>query len=199
MLRTPVRLPHRQKVTGEGSRQILAVHLKGDLVDVQNSLLGIADHSVQALTSSRIATIPADAIVALIAAEPGVSLSLWLDTLIEASISREWLLSTGQRSARQRIAHFFCELAFREEDVQAPGGNRYALPLSQEEIGDATGMTAVHANRVIQGLRKDGIIEINGRVLIVIDWDALEVAGDFNSLYLHQNREQRVYRRRMAN
>jgi len=175
------------------------VHLKGDLVDVQNSLLGIADHSVQALTSARIATIPADAIVALIAAEPGVSLSLWLDTLIEASISREWLLSTGQRSARQRIAHFFCELAFREEDVQPPGGNRYALPLRQEEIGDATGITAVHANRVIQGLRKDGIVEINGRVLIVIDWDALEVAGDFNSLYLHRNREQRMYRRRMAN
>ena len=106
---------YRNKVTGDGARQILSVHLKGDLVDLQNCLLSTADHAVQALTEINVAYIPHSAILDAAAAHPGIAQALWRDSLIDASIFREWILNVGRRDARQRISHLLCELALRQE------------------------------------------------------------------------------------
>jgi CRP-like cAMP-binding protein len=94
----------RYKITGEGARQILSFHLPGEFVDLQNSLLGVADHSVQALTESEAAVIPRQALRDLAMTRPAIGRALWVDTLIDASIFREWVVNVGRRDSRARVA-----------------------------------------------------------------------------------------------
>lgn len=178
---------YRSKVAGSGARQILSVHLQGDLVDLHNSLLELADHSVQALTGAEVAYIPRHAILDVATAYPAVARALWLDTLVDGSMFREWILNVGQRDARQRIAHLLCELALRQEYAGLCVGPNYAWPMTQEQIGDATGLTAVHVNRTIQRMRVDGLISSTKHGVMITDWPNLRKAGDFSSAYLHQN------------
>ncbi len=65
-----------------------------------------------------------------------------------------------------------------------PDGNNFTLPMTQEQIADATGLTSVHVNRTLQGLRADGVIKSNNRSIIVDDWQRLAETGDFDPAYL---------------
>ena len=89
--------------------------MKGDIVDLQNSLLGTADHNVQMLTNGEVAMIPVEAIREIAFSNPTVGMAMWYETLVEASIFREWVLNIGRRDARTRIAHLLCEFALRLE------------------------------------------------------------------------------------
>ena len=109
---------YRHKHAGNGGRQILSIHMKGDLVDLQNSLLGVADHNVQMLTAGEVAMIPVEAIRELAFARPNVGMAMWYETLVEGSIFREWVLNIGRRDARTRIAHLLCEFAIRLEGAE---------------------------------------------------------------------------------
>lgn len=177
---------YRSKVTGSGARQILSIHLRGDLVDLQNSLLDQADHSVQALTRAEVAYIPHHAILNVAAAYPAVAQALWRDTLVDGSVFREWILNVGQRDARQRIAHLLCELALRQEAAGLCAGPNYEWPMTQEQIGDATGLTSVHVNRTVQRMKIDGLISTSKQHVTITDWPSLQRAGDFSRAYLHQ-------------
>lgn len=177
---------YRSKVAGNGARQILSVHLRGDLIDLQNSMLEIADHSVRALTRIQVAYIPYSEILKAASAHPGVAQAFWRDTLIDASIFREWILNLGRRDARQRISHLLCELALRQETAGLCTGPKYAWPMTQSEIGDAAGLTTVHVNRTLQGLRSDGLISMCSGDVEILDWPGLQDAGDFSAAYLHQ-------------
>lgn len=176
---------YRSKIAGSGARQILSIHLRGDLVDLQNSLLDQADHSVQALTHAEAAHIPHQAIIDVCEAFPAVARALWRDTLVDGSVFLEWILNVGQRNARQRIAHLFCELALRQEAAGICKGPAYEWPMTQEQIGDATGLTSVHVNRTLKGMRSDGLITTSRHSVTVADWHRLQVAGDFTRAYLH--------------
>ncbi|BBI49607.1 hypothetical protein HORIV_20280 [Vreelandella olivaria] len=104
---------------------------------------------------------------------------------MDASIFREWLLNVGQREGYSRIAHVICELLLRLKAVGLVEGNSFHMPISQAELADATGMTPVHVNRVLQSLRNNGLIHTNRRQIIIPDWQKLQEAGEFDSLYLH--------------
>lgn len=176
----------RHKIVAGGSRQIVAIQMAGELVDLQNSLLGIADDSVQMLTPGKIALIPRDAINRLIAERPAVAHALWIDTLVEASIFREWIANVGRRDARARIAHLLCEFAVRLKVAGLGDQSDYEMPMTQEQLADATGLTAVHVNRTIKGLEADGLIaRVHPRSITIGDWRKLADTGDFNSAYLH--------------
>ena len=176
----------RHKVAGTGKRQILAVHMKGEMVDLQNSMLGVADHSVQMLTAGKIAMIPREEIERIVAERPAVARAMWLDTLVDGSISREWTLNVGRRDAKTRIAHLLCEFALRLKLAGLGEQTHYELPMTQEQLGDATGLTPVHVNRTIRLLEADGLIaRTTPRSIVIGDWRKLAQAGDFESTYLH--------------
>jgi CRP-like cAMP-binding protein len=86
----------RHKIVGDGARQIVAIHMKGDMVDLQNSFLTVADHSVQVLTDSDVAFIPREEIKKLAFERPAVGMAMWFDTLVDASVFREWIANVGQ-------------------------------------------------------------------------------------------------------
>lgn len=176
----------RSKIVGKGQRQILAIHMKGEMVDLQNSLLKVADHSVQMLTAGKVALIPREEIVRLTIQRPTVALAMWIDTLVDASIFREWIANIGRRNARARVAHLLCEFALRLKVAGLGDENHYDLPMTQEQIGDATGLTAVHVNRTLKALEEEGLIQrLHARSIEIGDWRKLVAAGDFSRAYLH--------------
>jgi CRP-like cAMP-binding protein len=177
----------RQKLLRDGSRQIISIHIPTEFVDLQNGLLGTADHNVQSLDGSEAAIIPRPALVELADKRPPIRLAMWIDTLIDASIFREWVVNVGRRDSRARIAHLLCELVVRLQRIGAGDSGSFDFPLTQEQIADATGLTAVHTNRTLQSLRKEGLIQLTSRSLTVLDWDRLSEAADFDELYLHQS------------
>ena len=182
----------RHKTTIEGARQIVSVHVPGDFVDLAGALLNVSDHNVQALTRCDIAFVPRAAIQELILSHPRVGVAMWIDTLIDASVFREWILNVGRRDARSRIAHLLCEFARRLELVGLADEYGYELPMTQEQIADATGLTSVHVNRVLKALSSEGLIVRNRRFVGIPDWEALRRVAGFSETYLHldQMREE---------
>ena len=152
----------RHKISSGGARQILSFHIPGDFVDLEGSLLNVADHNVQALTRCELAFVPTVALKKLFDAHPQVALAMWIDTLIDGSIFREWILNVGRRDARERIAHIFCELARRLEAAGMGSTEGYELPMTQEHLADAAGLTAVHVNRTLRAMDRDGLITGSG-------------------------------------
>jgi CRP-like cAMP-binding protein len=175
----------RHKIAGNGGRQIFSIHMKGDLADLQNSLLGTADHSLQALTKVEAAMIPVEAIQEIAFTRPAIGRAMWYDTLVDASIFREWTLNVGRRDARTRAAHMLCEFAVRLESAGLGERCDYELPMTQEQLADALGLTSVHTNRTLMGLGGDGLIERRQRSVKIVDWPGLMQVGDFDPVYLH--------------
>lgn len=178
-------LAFRHKVTAEGSRQILSVHVPGDFVDLENCLLKVADHSVQALTMCNVAVIPETAIIELIDSHPRVGRAMWVDTLIDGSIFREWIVNVGRRDARAGMCHLLCEFARRLELAGLGSPDGYEMPMSQEQLADALGLTPVHVHRVLKDLDREGLIRREKRHVLIPDWSALRKVAGFNELYLH--------------
>ena len=176
---------YRHKVTGDGARQILSVHMPGEFLDLQNSFLMVADHNVQALTRCDIAALPVPALRPLADGHPRLARAMWIDTLIDAAVFREWIVNVGQRDATSRIAHLLCEFALRLHAAGLAEERTYELPMTQEQIADAVGLTPVHVNRVLQTLGRMNVIARDKRAVTILDWDALRDVGDFNSRYLH--------------
>ena len=176
---------YRQKITRTGARQIISIHIPGDAVDFQNLYLDVADHSVQLLTRSKIAFVPREALQELVRNNPRIGTAIFVNSLIEASIFREWVVNVGRRMARERVAHLLCELGARLDAMGLADEYGYNLPMTQEELADAVGLTPVHVSRTLKDLAADGLIVRNKRSIAFPDWGAIREAGDFYDRYLH--------------
>jgi CRP-like cAMP-binding protein len=177
---------YRYKQLADGSRQILAYLIPGDTCDIQNFLFEKMDHSIGLLCDAQVVKIPAAQILDIMDRFPRVERALMWSTLVDEATLREWLLNVGQRSALERIAHLFCELCVRLTVVGLVDDEEsFTMPLTQAELADTTGMTAVHVNRTLQKLRKDGLVAtIKGRLKIV-DFATLAEISGFTENYLH--------------
>ena len=184
----------RYKTLPDGRRQILALFVPGDVGDVHASTLSQMDHSIGAITPARVSEVSREELEQLMAEHPRVRKGLIRDELVTLAVQREWTLNVGQRTAYERISHFLCEIFFRLRTVGLTDGDSCDLPLTQGDIADATGLTAVHVNRTLQELRREGLVELQGRKLSFPDLDALMAACSFNANYLHlgEDREEPV-------
>jgi len=178
---------YRYKITGEGGRQIISFHVASEFLDLQNSFLSIADHSVQMLTEAEVAFIPSAILQELALTRPALARALWIDTLIDASIFREWVVNVGRRDSRARVAHLLCEFSLRLEAAGLASNHHYQLPMTQEQLADAVGLTSVHVNRVLKQLGEEGLIRRERRSITIEDWGRMRAAADFNERYLHHD------------
>ncbi|HEV2568948.1 Crp/Fnr family transcriptional regulator [Sphingomonas sp.] len=176
---------YRQKSLVDGARQIIAVGILGDFLDLECALLEVADHNIQALTRCEAAAIPRAAIDSLIMAHPVLARTMWTETLVHGSVFREWIANVGRRDARSRLAHLLCEFARRLEVAGLSGEHAYELPMTQEQLADTLGLTPVHVNRVLKQLAREGLIEREKRFVRILDWEALRRIAGFNEVYLH--------------
>jgi CRP-like cAMP-binding protein len=181
----------RYKTTPDGKRQIVGLFIPGDFCDLNIYVLRQMDHSVGAVTPVKIAEITPAQIEKLMDEHPRITRALWWHELVNASIQREWLLNIGARGAFERLAHLFAEMFFRLRAVGLVDGDSCEFPLTQNDLGDAMGLTPVHVNRTLQELRQQGLVEVERRQLRIPDLEALIRAGQFNPNYLHLDREGR--------
>ncbi len=183
---------YRQKLTEDGARQIVALLVPGDIIDLQNLYLHESDHSVQAITRLTTAEVSISSLRDLSVRIPAIATAMWVDALVEASIAREWVLNLGRRDARARLAHLLCEFGLRVQAAGIADASGYEMPLTQEQLADALGLTPVHVNRVLKGLQRDGLIERRRRQIHVNDWNALRAAAGFSQRYLHLRQQTPV-------
>lgn len=177
---------YRYKHLADGGRQIMAYLIPGDLCDVRIFLFEEMDHSIGLLSDAKVAKIPAAEMLDLMDGFPRIERALMWATLVDEATLREWLLNIGQRDALQRLSHLFCELCVRLSVVKLVDDTEtFALPLTQAELADTTGMTAVHVNRSLQRLRQDGLIVTRDGRLTILDFDRLAKISGFNATYLH--------------
>ena len=177
----------RSKTTDRGRRQILSVHIPGDIPDLQALHLHVMDHDLKALSDCTLGFIGHDAIRALTRTRAIVAEALWRETLVDAAIFREWIVNVGRRAANQRMAHFILEMRRRLELVGLAQDGEFELPMTQTDLADTLGLTPVHVNRVMKALRTGGLLEFRKYVVRLGDAEALMRLGDFDDLYLHQN------------
>jgi CRP-like cAMP-binding protein len=175
----------RAKVLDKGKRQIISFHIAGDIPDLQSLHLRTLDHDLTALTEAIVAFIPHQALLDLGARFPRIADYFWRETLVDASIFRDWIVNVGRRDAYMRIAHLLCEQATRHKAVGLADDSGFPLFLTQAAIGDATGLSGVHVNRVFQQLRAAGLVSTGAGRLNILDWAGLAAAGEFDAAYLH--------------
>jgi CRP-like cAMP-binding protein len=179
----------RHKILEDGRRQIVAFLIPGDLCDLNVFILKQMDHSIGTLSPVKYALLSPELFERIARSRPRIMQALFWDALVSSAIQREWTLNLGQRTAFERIAHLLCELFLRLRNVDLVTNDQCILPVTQQDLAEATGLTAVHVNRTIQELRTRGLIEWRGRKLYVPDFEALKAAALFNTNYLHLDRE----------
>lgn len=174
----------RYKLLRDGSRQILAVLMRGDSVGLQRALFGRADHSVEMLTGGVVASISVADLEELLSAHPRLMRVLWSDTLFDGAIQREWILNVGRRSALARLAHLVCEMGVRHEQQGIGRRDEFDLPLTQSHVADCTGLTAVHVNRTLRALDERKLVNKSRGKVSVGDWASLANVAGFDAQYL---------------
>ena len=178
------------KRTGTGKRQIMTFHIAGDIPDLQSLHISRLDNTVSTLTPCKVGFVEHDALVDLCARFPRITNALWRETLTDAAIFKEWVLNVGRRDAYAGVAHLICEVVTRMRAVGLVHDDRCAFPMTQNELADAVGISAVHVNRTLQELRAAGLITLARGKLHILDWEGLKQAGDFAPDYLYLEEER---------
>lgn len=168
----------------DGRRQILSFLLPGDFCDLSAFMEGQIDHAVGTLSPCTVASIEHDAIERLINSYPSIRDALWRETLRDGAIYRAWISNIGRRSAHERLAHLFCEIAVRLDAVGMKRKEGYEFVATQVDIGDALGLSVVHVNRMLQQLRDDNLFTYRGNMFAIHNWNRLKEIAGFNPAYL---------------
>jgi CRP-like cAMP-binding protein len=137
------------------------------------------------MSACRVVRLPVEVVRTLMEDHPAIARSLRLGTLVDEATLREWLVNVGCRSAIERIAHLFCELLVRLQVVGYASEDSYEFPITQLDLANTVGLSNVHVNRSLQELRRQGVIELKGRTLKILDRQRLKTIAEFNSKYLH--------------
>jgi CRP-like cAMP-binding protein len=166
------------KLAGNGARQILSFHIRGDLLGLHGGAAEPNSCNLQPLASVKALLVPHKPLLDIAAQYPEIGRALWAEASVSNALLGEWLLNVGQRDARGRICHLLCELARRQAEAGICSGPDFEWPMTQEQLGDATGLTSVHVNRVVQRLRAEGWVRTTGRRVLICDWHRLSEAGD---------------------
>lgn len=181
----------RTKDLSDGGRQISELQFSGDFTDIHGFTLKRLDHNIATMTPCRVALVPHERLRAMFERHPHLMRVYWLMTNIDAAIHREWTVSLGRRSALGRMAHLFCEIRERLAVVGLAENDSYVFPLTQQELGECLGLTAVHVNRTLQELRRRGLIEVENRRARILDLKRLKSEGDFDPYYLYLEKRPR--------
>ena len=174
----------RYKLLKNGKRQLVGFVVPGDLCDIHMLVLDRMDHSVGALSPCRAVRLARGTVTDMMN-RPRLARGLWWSMATEQAILRERLLSMGQRSASERLAHLFCEMFLRLDTVGLTDRTSYQLPLTQLELGEASGLSAVHVNRTLKGLRAKGLVDFSDGKVTLLDPENLRTYAGFRENYLH--------------
>ena len=167
-----------------GKRPITELLLPGDVFGTRAFLLKPNDHAVSSLTHVQAAFLSRTTLSRWSRRSPSLTEALWRARTLQGAIHGEWLINVGSRTAIERLAHLFCELLVRLQAVSLATPDACIIPLSQANLADATGLTAVHVNRTLARLSRLGISTFRHNRLVVHDLARLQEIGGFTPEYL---------------
>jgi CRP-like cAMP-binding protein len=174
----------RYKILHNGNRQIVDFILPGQIFGLQACLFKASLYSIAAVTAASVSVLPLEVIDDVFDQNPQFAKALFWSAVREAAIVGEHLIDTARRSAYERVSHLLLELFVRLKSTGQSDEASFTMPLTQELIGDAVGLTAVHVNRTLRALREDRLVEINNRCVKIMDFEALSLLCDFDRSYL---------------
>lgn len=167
-----------------GRRQLVALQVPGDFVDLHAFPLTYLDHDNATITPCKIGLVPHDRLREIERDMPKLSRMLWFSTLLDAAMHREWIFRMGRLNAVNRLAHLFAETEYRLAMVgRAPDGH-FPLPLVQTDLAEAVGITPIHVNRSLRVLRTSGILEFRDGTATILDRERLWHLAEFDPAYL---------------
>jgi CRP-like cAMP-binding protein len=169
----------------DGGRQITAFQIAGDFVDLHSFIVKHMDHGLTAMTDLKVMTFPHDRLRAIMDDNAHLSRLLWLTTLLDNAIHRQWLVAMGRMQAVAHISHLFCEQFIRAREAGLVLGTTFPFPVTQADLSDALGISAVHTNRILRDLRRDDLVAWDGKTLQILNWNELQRVGMFDPSYLH--------------
>ena len=169
----------------DGHRQLVALHVPGDFVDLHAFPMKHLDHDIASIGPVKIGHFDHQLLTEVTERMPHLTRKLWFSTLLDAAMHREWIFRLGRLGAEGRIAHFFCEMFVRLQMVGLVDGDRFQLPLTQVDLGEACGLTGVHVNRTLRALREDKLLAFRGSEAEIMDFKRLARRAEFDSAYLY--------------
>ena len=175
----------------DGNRQIVAIHMPGDMANLNSVVAPSAGAALQALSVTTVLRVPHKGLRELAQLHPAIAAAFWLESAVDASVLAEWIVNVGRRDSLSRTAHLLCELACRQADPDGAAKRAFGFPATQSHMADMLGLTPVHVNRMIRQLRDSEIAVVGARMVQIIDWDRLADTGDFDGAYLHVERPYR--------
>ena len=175
----------------EGSRQITAFYIPGDMCDLHSVVAPTTGWGITALGAATVFRIPHPELKKLVSGFPNLALAFWRDTTLDASVLAKWVANIGRKDARARVAHLLCEMGVRMEAAGLGTKRNYRLDITQEQIGDAMGLSPVHVNRTLQGLRALGVVSVKNNQVQIADWDRLASIAEFTSTFLLFDEQQK--------
>lgn len=173
----------RYGIRVDGSRRITGFMLPGDFCGIHAVTEEPIDHSITALADCDVARIQNTEIRRAVAASPAIGAAIWRVKLQDEATLRMWLLNS--QDSIHSLAHLICEIHLRSDVIAEVQDGRLYVPMTQEQLGDALGITSVHTNRILKQLRTYGLIENYTNYIRVIDIDALRAFCKFLPQYLH--------------
>lgn len=170
--------------TADGARQITALHIPGDMVDLHSVVAPAATSALQAIGRATIVRVPHAALTRAANEHPALARAFWRDCVVDAAILATWVINVGHRPASARVAHLICEMAVRYAAIGLARGQSFSFLLTQSQLGETTGMTSVHVNRMIAQLREQRVLTWGSRTIEILDWQGLRILAGFDPLYL---------------
>jgi CRP-like cAMP-binding protein len=168
-----------------GSRQITALHIPGDMIDLHSVVAPEATSALQALTVTTVMQVPHSELRTVARHFPAVAEAFWRECVLDAALLAEWVVNVGRRDARGRTTHLLCEMACRYGVVVTDAPFSFDFPATQNHLGDVLALTPVHVNRTLKSLREENVADLSHRRVTVHDWHAMVAIADFDPSYLN--------------
>lgn len=169
-----------------GIRQIVALHIAGDMADLCSVALPKTSWAFHALVPTSVMQISHADLIAVADRYPNIALAFWRDCVADMAVMSEWIVSIARRPAEAKLAHLLCELHCRYRQVKLlEDSGAFALPVTQTQLAEILGMTAIHVNRMIRSLRERGWVVFNRHEIVIQDWPNLVNLAEFDPSYLH--------------
>jgi CRP-like cAMP-binding protein len=174
------------KLLQDGERQIVEFQIPGDFLGLRSILFRTSDHSVEALTKIEASEVLASDLLDAFAHAPRLATAvLWAASRDEAMVV-EHLVNLGRRTAEERMAHFLLELGARLRLIGVGDRTGFDCPMTQYQLADALGLSAVHVNRVLRHLREEGLVTFQRGRVAFDDFNRLKELAKFDTAYLDQ-------------
>jgi len=170
----------RYKVLHDGRRQILSLVLPGDFIGFPGCLFDNSLYSVASLGASTACSMPFPEIFTLFEEHPRLATAMFWLVGHDAVLFAEHLVGVGRQSAYERVAHLLLELLMRLQLAGLADERSFSMPMTQELMADALGLSVPHVNRTLRRLREDGLIAMEGSRITCLDLSALSRLADFD-------------------